>query len=296
MQKSDAIRGNLAELSELLCPPRRAELFKLPTQLSETSMFLSVSPIAPSPQVWDDFPRHFNYNAMVLPQGKPLRTWWQRQTMAKTSTQKQFDTVLSGAFVSSNAQGSLKEHKDRVRRVFLGRLPKGGTAVEIGVWRGEFSKTILEIIGPQKLYLIDPWASAETGGNDQTFSEGPDDTKLERIFRRVKKKFRQEIKSGRIEIVRDQSVPALAGFDDEYISFAYINGDHSFEGVKKDLEAIIPKIKPGGIVAFNNYHRRGWWGDGVIRAINEFLGQRPGDFRIRTVAGAQIAIEKLARL
>ena len=48
-----------------------------------------------------------------------------------------------------------------------------------------------------------------------------------------------------------------------------------------------------GIMAFDDYHRRGWWGDGVIRAVNEFLGQHPRELRIRAIAGAQIAIEKI---
>ena len=46
-------------------------------------------------------------------------------------------------------------------------------------------------------------------------------------------------------------------------------------------------------MAFEDYHRRGWWGDGVIRAINEFLGSHPRHLRVRSVVGAQIAIEVL---
>ena len=103
--------------------------------------------------------------------------------------------------------------------------------------------------------------------------------------------FKDEIDEGSVEMVRDFSVPALAAFDDHSISFAYVDGDHSYEGVSADLKALFPKMKIGGIMAFDDYHRRGWWGDGVIRAINEFLGQHPRDFRIRSVVGAQIAIE-----
>jgi hypothetical protein len=34
----------------------------------------------------------------------------------------------------------------------------------------------------------------------------------------------------------------------------------------------------------------------VIRAVNEFLGRYPRELRIRAIAGAQIAIEKIAPL
>jgi type I restriction enzyme M protein len=70
-------------------------------------------------------------------------------------------------------------------------------------------------------------------------------------------------------------------------------GSLDYEGVSADLAALFPKMKRGGIMAFDDYHRRGWWGDGVIRAINEFLGAHPRDLRIRAVVGAQIAIEVL---
>lgn len=181
--------------------------------------------------------------------------------------------------------------KDAVRRKFLQKLPKGGIAVEIGVWRGEFSTTILELIAPEKLVLIDPWTHIEDDSHSEAFVGRTGNTKMDKIFDRVIKKFQPDIDAGKVAMIRDFSVPALTQFADRSISFAYVDGDHSYEGVSADLKALFPKMKIGGIMAFDDYHRRGWWGDGVIRAINEFLGQYPRNFRIRSVVGAQIAIE-----
>jgi len=186
--------------------------------------------------------------------------------------------------------------KNVVRRKFLQKLPKGGIAVEIGVWQGEFSPTILELITPDKLVLIDPWTHIEDDSHSEAFVGRTGKTKMDKIFDRVVTKFDSEIKSGQVALIRDFSVPALTQFTDKSISFAYVDGDHSYEGVKSDLEALLPKMKLGGIMAFDDYHRRGWWGDGVIRAINEFLGSHPRDLRIRAVVGAQIAIEVLEPL
>ncbi len=183
--------------------------------------------------------------------------------------------------------------KDVIRRKFLQKLPKGGIAVEIGVWQGEFSPTILELIAPKQLILIDPWTHIENDSHSEAFVGRTGKTKMDRIFDKVVKRFSDEIKAEKVALIRDFSVPALDQFPEQSISFAYVDGDHSYEGVSSDLAALFPKMKKGGIMAFDDYHRRGWWGDGVIRAINEFLGLHPRDLRIRAVVGAQIAIEVL---
>ncbi|MFQ1702450.1 class I SAM-dependent methyltransferase [Loktanella agnita] len=206
---------------------------------------------------------------------------------------KQIIGKLPGESTDKGAKKKRRVSKDVVRRKFLQKLPSGGIAVEIGVWQGEFSPTILELIAPDKLVLIDPWAHIDDDSHAEAFVGRTGKSKMDKIFDKVINKFSDEIESGKVALVRDFSVPALEQFADESISFAYVDGDHSYEGVSADLAALFPKIKKGGIMAFDDYHRRGWWGDGVIRAINEFLGQHPRDLRIRAIVGAQIAIEVL---
>ncbi len=222
----------------------------------------------------------------------------QRQAMtAETAKENRKQPKASGK--TASAQKSTKKRrlsKDQVREVFLSRLPKGGVAIEIGVWHGDFSVQILKALEPEKLFLIDPWANVTDSSHSEAFAGRTEDTKMERIFSKVKKRFGKEISAGRVELIREFSGTALEGFEAESIDFAYVDGDHSYEGVCADLKALFPKMKTGGIMAFDDYHRRGWWGDGVIRAINEFLGQYPDRMRIRTVAGAQIAIEKIEPL
>lgn len=190
-------------------------------------------------------------------------------------------------------KASKKASKEVIRRTLLSRLKTGGLAIEIGVWHGDFSGTILELIKPDKLVLIDPWAHIVDDSHTEAFVGRTGSDKMDRIFKKVQNRFKEEILAGKVSMIRDFSVPALKTFEDESISFAYVDGDHSYEGVKADLEALFPKMKNGGVMAFDDYHRRGWWGDGVIRAIHEFMGQHPTTTRVRALAGAQIAIEKL---
>lgn len=186
-----------------------------------------------------------------------------------------------------------RDRKDEVRLRFLRRLPKGGRAVEIGVWQGEFSATILRELKCDHLCLIDPWANVTDESHAEAFAGRTADGKMEKIYQKVQDRYASEIEADKVSIIRDFSVPALAGFEDDSLSFAYVDGDHSFEGVSADLEALFPKMKVGGVMAFDDYHRRGWWGDGVIRAINLFLGKHPEKLRIRAIVGAQIGIEKI---
>ncbi len=43
------------------------------------------------------------------------------------------------------------------RAEMLKLVPKGGVMAEIGVFRGEFSKMILEECLPKKFYMVDIW-------------------------------------------------------------------------------------------------------------------------------------------
>ena len=51
-----------------------------------------------------------------------------------------------------------------------------------------------------------------------------------------------------VEIIRKTSAEASKDFGDESLDFVYLDGDHSYEAVKADLEALYPKIKAGGYI------------------------------------------------
>ena len=73
-------------------------------------------------------------------------------------------------------------------------------------------------------------------------------------------------------------------FEDKSVDFVFIDADHRYESVKKDIVAWIPKIRPGGIIAGHDYDFEDYdekyinedgHGDrhhGVIKAVNEILG------------------------
>ena len=57
-------------------------------------------------------------------------------------------------------------------------------------------------------------------------------------------------------------------FEDGSVDILFVDAGHSFEAVKKDIEAWLPKMKPNGIIAGHDY--TAW--EGVNQAVNEVFG------------------------
>lgn len=64
--------------------------------------------------------------------------------------------------------------------------------------------------------------------------------------------------------LRGKSVEMTKNFN-KNIDLLFIDGDHSYEAVKSDVEAWLPKLKEGAIVIFHDYG----WAEGVQRTIEE---------------------------
>jgi predicted O-methyltransferase YrrM len=74
--------------------------------------------------------------------------------------------------------------------------------------------------------------------------------------------------TGIIGVVHElDSVEASKLYADESLDFVFIDADHSYEAVKRDIAAWLPKVKSGGIIAGHDYCV--WPGFGVIEAVTE---------------------------
>ena len=76
----------------------------------------------------------------------------------------------------------------------------------------------------------------------------------------------------RIEFVHAASVDAAKRFADKSVDFVFIDADHSAKAVYEDLQAWVPKVRPGGVLAGHDYgsHRH----YGVKPAVDFFFAQR----------------------
>jgi hypothetical protein len=152
--------------------------------------------------------------------------------------------------------------RDEVRDFIMRRMPARGTCAEIGVDKGILSERILKLARPRKLYLIDPWFPDPTG----TRNPSPEER-----YQMVRKRFTGEVERGEVEIMREPSETAVSHFEDESLDWLYVDGNHHYEFVKRDLELYLPKVKRHGYVVCDDYHYAGTWDDGVTRAIDEFM-------------------------
>jgi hypothetical protein len=145
--------------------------------------------------------------------------------------------------LSEEHLGSCTVVTDRVR--MLERLPKGGVAIELGVLAGDFSERILRIVRPERLELVDLFNAVDSPGRER-FVPATHQAYVERRFAR-------EIADGRVVIRRGLSWEILESFPDETFDLVYIDADHSYPAVRRDLLAALPKTKPSGHIALNDY-------------------------------------------
>ena len=64
------------------------------------------------------------------------------------------------------------------------------------------------------------------------------------------------------------SIEASKKYEDNSIDFVFIDANHDYDYVKKDIEAWFPKVKTGGVIAGHDYHKH--W-KGVVKAVDEFF-------------------------
>jgi hypothetical protein len=166
------------------------------------------------------------------------------------------------------------------RRGLLDSLPKGAVCAEVGVWKGDFSARILEVVRPTKLHLIDPWRAIGAKGYEGARYGGKLDdgqAEMDALYAAVLDRFAKERKRGLVELHRATSIEAAGELADGELDFVYIDGDHTYEAVAGDLDAFIEKVRPGGLLAGDDYGVPGWWADGVTRAVDEFVAQGRAD-------------------
>jgi methyltransferase family protein len=182
--------------------------------------------------------------------------------------------------------------KPRTPRVqLLKLLPKGAVCAEIGTWRGDFAANVLSSTHPRQLSLVDPWEYREESAYEGALYGGQTHAgreEMESIYQSVVDRFRSNIERGEVVVKRMRSVDAAASFPDHSFDWVYIDGDHTYEAVRSDLEAYYRTVKPGGFLAGDDYGTAGWWDDGVTRAVDEFAARGTS----LTVIGSQFLLRK----
>lgn len=168
-----------------------------------------------------------------------------------------------------------KETPGHHRQFLLDLLPKKSVGAEIGVLAGNFARQILDSISPKELHLIDPWEHQTSNLYEDAWYGGRakgGQTDMDELYSNVMKRFKRNMQRGQVKIHRGYSTDVLQQFRDQFFDWIYIDGNHLYEYVKKDLEWSLRKVKVGGYITGDDYAEGGWWKDGVKKAVDEFAG------------------------
>lgn len=136
------------------------------------------------------------------------------------------------------------------------------SVAEVGVFKGNNALYMLENLNIEKLYLIDPYLKYPDYRKVSPLAYGRLDEAEEEAREKLKE---YEDKIVWIKKFSDKAVNDLPND----LDFIYIDGNHSYEYVKQDMENYYPKVKENGILAGHDIasirHK------GVARAFAEFI-------------------------
>ena len=148
-----------------------------------------------------------------------------------------------------------------------------GKIVEVGCYLGGFTWYGAQIARDNysAWQCVDHWGgSSDLSSNDWEsvyagFLENMRDSRLDRF----------------VDVQRTTSVEAAARTPNESVDLVFVDGDHSHQQCRADIEAWLPKIKRGGVMLGHDY---GPNHPGVIQAVGEVFGEpdeiSPGSFAI----------------
>lgn len=161
-----------------------------------------------------------------------------------------------GEIVADDAVAGCRVFANRHRAI--DSLPKGGVVAEVGTQTGHFANHIYKVARPRKLHLFDlsmEWFEPSL--------------------------LVEPIRDGLVQIHLGDSSTELSKFPAGHFDWLYIDGDHSYRGVTRDIAQAVRVVKRDGLLVFNDYTV---WSPleacnyGVLKAVNELVNSGEWEF------------------
>jgi hypothetical protein len=145
----------------------------------------------------------------------------------------------------------------------IDQTPDNGIFVECGAWLGRSSYYLCEAFEAKKqnvnIYIVDTWQ----GSVNELDSTHKLATQTD-IF----KIFQENMMGKKYNPIKTTSQSAANFFENESCDIVYIDMEHTYKAVQKDIEYWYPKVKRGGWISGHDYVS-GW--QGVVDAVNSFF-------------------------
>lgn len=140
-------------------------------------------------------------------------------------------------------------------RFLVKEIPDGGHFVEVGCWLGksiaafhEFSRANGSKI---ELSVVDTFQGAPANPEHAAI--------LKQFGGNVRKQFQANMDALgiQLQVFPFDSAQAATGFEDGSLDAVFIDADHRYEYVLKDIQTWLPKVKPGGIISGHDIDEKG---------------------------------------
>jgi hypothetical protein len=191
-------------------------------------------------------------------------------------------------------------HADREHMIeSLAPAIRGGKVAEVGVALGDFSARMIALLEPSEFHAFDIFGIHEWPMLWGKPTAEILDHRTHRGF--YESRFAREIEAGRMRLFEGDSSLCLSKQPDAFYDLIYIDGAHDLEGVRRDAEAAVRKIKLDGVMVFNDYiafdHVSGTE-YGVVNVVNELCvnaGWRIIGFALQPQMFCDVALTRLSR-
>lgn len=154
--------------------------------------------------------------------------------------------------------------------VIMDTLPKYGVGVETGTHMGRFSQTLHTRTQARHLTLVDPWC-IDPEAAERPFAFKQRAVRMGHFRDHVVAQFGAQ---GDVDICIERSVeviPKLARLD-----WAWLDGPKYYNEIMAELEAVVPRMAPCGVIAGGGYFWGKQLGRPVRRAVKDLTARLPG--------------------
>ncbi len=149
-------------------------------------------------------------------------------------------------------------------------IPEDGTMINIGAGAGTSSLAVAESRPDVNIITVDISEGGPFGGFENELNAFKN-AKMEKLLP---------------EQLLGDSKKIGHEWDRDKVDFVFVDGDHSEDGVRGDIEAWVQHIKDGGIIIFHDYSPKTW--PKVMKVVDEMMNGYESILEIDTLKAFRI--------
>ena len=145
---------------------------------------------------------------------------------------------------------------------WLSRKARGcNLVVEIGTWLGRSTYAMGKSVGG-KVITIDHFSPKSIGGSQSSFYEKclPEEVKDDPnwLYNLCLVNLSELIENGKVEVIRGNSDDVINSLQHlkNAVDMVFIDGDHSYDAVRRDIVNYKPLVRTGGLICGHDFFKR----------------------------------------